>query len=153
MTCCRFGKEIVHEDLPTARTTLPQGEEAVMVPSFVARRVRWAWLAAVSTALWVNRRDVLRWIVFLRRSLAQRGEITMSSWMTEARVRAAISRDPVLRADPALDDVEVDDGRVVLRSRLAAWPGSADHVARLGRVKGVAEVSCRPSGAARPLAR
>jgi hypothetical protein len=115
-----------------------------MIPSFVSRRLRWAWLAGGATVLWMNRRDAARWARFARRSIAGRDQLTLDSWLTEARVRAAITVDPVLRADPGLDDVVVDDGRVTVRTNSASWPDEATHLNGLRKVKGVADVSCEP---------
>jgi len=114
------------------------------MPSFVARRIRWAWLAGLGTALWMNRRDVVRWTRFASRSVSLRDELTFDTWWTEARVRAAITMDPVLRNDPDLDDVEVSDGRVTVRTSSASWPDAVTHINSLRKVKGVAEVACEP---------
>jgi hypothetical protein len=110
----------------------------------VSRRVRWFWLAGLATSLWTNRRDVARWARFARRSSTRRDRGDLASWMTEARVRAAISLDPMLRRDPSLDDVVVEDGRVSIRTASATWPDVATHVNGLRKVKGVADVRCEP---------
>jgi hypothetical protein len=115
-----------------------------MLPSFIARRVRWVWLAGVATSLWMNRRDVARWLRFGQRSIAQRDQLSFASWLTEARVRAAISIDPVLRCDPGLDDVVVEDGSVTLRTGSASWPDTVTHLNGLRKVKGVANIACEP---------
>ena len=115
-----------------------------MLPSFVSRRVRWVWLAGVGTAVWMNRRDAARWWRFARRSIDRRDELDLHTWLTEARVRAAVTLDPVLRCDPGLDDVVVDDGNVTVRTASASWPDAATHLNGLRKVKGVANVWCEP---------
>ena len=50
-----------------------------------------------------------------------------------------------LRRDPALDDIAVRDGVVTLLTHSPAWPDSADHVKRLRRVTGIAEVNALPA--------
>jgi hypothetical protein len=115
-----------------------------MLPSFVARRVRVAWLAGAGTALWLNRRDVARWLRFVQRSVAARDEFDLHSWLVEARVRAAVTSDAVLRSDPSLSDVVVEDGTVTVH--LAA--SGRDAIGRLNalrKVKGVADVWCVPN--------
>jgi len=102
------------------------------------------WIAALASAAWVNRKDLGRWSDFLRRAVRQRQTRPLSELITEARVRAAVSSDPVLRRDPALDDVAVRDGVVTLLTHTSAWPDSAEHVKRLRRVKGIAEVNALP---------
>lgn len=115
-----------------------------MVPSFIARRIRWIWLAGVAGAVWMNRRDAARWWRFAARSVADRRRFDLSAWMTEARVRAAVTADPVLRADPDFDDVEVHQGEVTVRTAgTANWDAGA-HLDTLRKVKGVTQVSCQP---------
>lgn len=115
-----------------------------MIPRVVRRRIRPLWIAALASAAWVNRKDLSRWSDFLRRAVSQRQTRPLSELITEARVRAAVSSDPVLRRDPALDDIAVRDGVVTLLTHSQAWPDSADHVKRLRRVKGIAEVNALP---------
>ena len=115
-----------------------------MIPRVVRRRIRPLWIAALASAAWVNRKDLARWSDFLRRAVGQRRTRPLSELITEARVRAAVSSDPVLRRDPALDDIAVRDGVVTLLTHTPAWPDSADHVKRLRRVKGIAEVNALP---------
>lgn len=112
-----------------------------MIPRVVRRRIRPLWIAALASAAWVNRKDVTRWTEFLRRAVRQRQTRPLSEWITEAKVRLAVTADPVLRRDPALKDVAVNDGVVTLLTNTAAWPDSAGHVRRLSRVKGVADVT------------
>jgi hypothetical protein len=108
-----------------------------MIPRVVSRRIRPMWIAALASGAWVNRKDVIRWSEFLRRVVQQRDSRPMSEWITEAKVRAALTSDPVLRRDPALKDVAVNDGVVTLLTSTAEWPDSGAHVRRLSRVKGV----------------
>ena len=119
-------------------------KEDLMIPRVVSRRIRPLWIAALASAAWVNRKDLSRWSDFLRRAVSQRQTRPLSELITEARVRAAVSSDPVLRRDPALDDIAVRDGVVTLLTHSPAWPDSADHVKRLRRVKGIAEVNALP---------
>jgi hypothetical protein len=99
------------------------------------------WIAALASAAWMNRKDVVRWTDFLRRAFQQRDSRPLSEWITEAKVRMAVTSDPVLRRDPALKDVAVNDGVVTLLTSTAAWPDSGAHVRRLTRVKGVVDVT------------
>lgn len=99
------------------------------------------WIAALASAAWVNRKDVVRWYEFLRRAVQQRQTRPMSEWITEAKVRAAVSADPVLRRDPALNDVKVNDGVVTMLTNTSTWPNSDAHVRRLTRVKGIDDVT------------
>ncbi len=99
------------------------------------------WIAALASAAWVNRKDVVRWSEFLRRAVLQHQSRPLSEWITEAKVRVAVTSDPVLRRDPALKDVAVRNGVVTLLTSSTAWPNSGDHVRRLKRVKGIADVT------------
>ncbi len=116
-----------------------------MIPRVVSRRVRPLWIAALASAAWVNRKDLGRWAEFLTRAVSQRSSRPLSELITEARVRAAVTSDPMLRHDPALEDIAVRDGVVTLLTRTSAWPDSGDHVRRLKQVKGIAEVTAVPS--------
>ncbi|MEY2400108.1 MAG: hypothetical protein QOJ08_219 [Ilumatobacteraceae bacterium] len=111
-----------------------------MIPRVVRRRIRPMWLAALASGAWVNRKDIARWSEFLRRAIRQRQSRPLSEWVTEAKVRMAVSADPVLRRDPALKDVAVNDGVVTLLTSTTAWPDSGTHVRRLAKVKGVDDV-------------
>jgi hypothetical protein len=99
------------------------------------------WLAALASAAWVNRKDVARWFEFLRRAVSQRQTRPLSDLITEAKVRAAVTSDPVLRRDPALKDLAVRDGVVTLMTNTAAWPDSGSHVRKLTRIKGIDDVT------------
>ena len=112
-----------------------------MIPRIITRRIRPMWIAALASAAWVNRKDVRRWTDFLRRAVAQRETRPLSELITEAKVRAAVTSDPVLRRDPALKDLAVNDGVVTLMTNTAAWPDSGAHVRRLTRIKGIADVA------------
>lgn len=112
-----------------------------MIPRVVSRRIRPLWIAALASAAWVNRKDVVRWSEFLRRAVLQRQTRPLSDWITEAKVRVAVTSDPVLRRDPALKDLAVRDGVVTLLTNTSAWPDSGEHVRRLKRVKGIADVT------------
>jgi hypothetical protein len=94
--------------------------------------------------MWMNRRDVARWGRFVRRSVADRDRFSLESWLTEARVRVAITSDPVLRCDPALDDVVVEEGNVTVMTSSASWPDAITHLNGLRKVKGVADVTAEP---------
>ena len=111
-----------------------------MIPRIVKRRIRPMWLAALASAAWVNRNDVKRWAEFLRRAVSQRQSRPLGDLITEAKVRAAVSSDPVLRRDPALKDLAVRDGVVTLLTKTAAWPDAAAHVRKLAKIKGIDDV-------------
>ncbi|MEP7202258.1 MAG: hypothetical protein ABI894_06585 [Ilumatobacteraceae bacterium] len=111
-----------------------------MIPRIVKRRIRPMWLAALATAAWVNRRDVMRWTDFIRRAFSQRQSRPLADIITEAKVRAAVTSDPVLRRDPALKDLAVRDGVVTLLTNTAAWPDSDAHVRKLTKIKGIEDV-------------
>jgi hypothetical protein len=117
------------------------GTQLDVIPRVVRRRIRPLWLAAVASAAWVNRKDVSRWVEFLRRAARQRDTRPLSDWITEAKVRAAVTSDPVLRRDPALKDVQVQDGVVTLLTNTPAWPDSTEHMRRLRQVKRVDDVT------------
>ena len=106
----------------------------------VRRRTRPVWLAGLATAAWMNRKDIARWTEFVRRSVRQRRMLSLSDLLTEAKVRLALTADPVLRRDPALQDLAVHDGVVTLMTATPAWPDSAAHINRLKQVKGIADV-------------
>lgn len=122
-----------------------------MIPRSVKRRFRPMWFAALASAAWANRHDLRRWANFLKRSLTERQSRSMADVLTEAKVRAAISMDPVLRRDASLQDVEVRDGAVTLYSDEASWPSSRNRFARLAKVKGVADVSAETGRPVPPI--
>ena len=65
------------------------------------------WIAALASAAWVNRKDVVRWADFCAVPSRQRRPGRCRISITEAKVRAAVTSDPVLRRDPALNDLAV----------------------------------------------
>lgn len=115
-----------------------------MIPRIVRRRIRPMWIAALASGAWVNRKDVVRWTEFLRRAFQQRKSRPLSEWLTEAKVRFALTLDPVLRRDPALKDIAVNDGVVTVLTSTNAWPDPDAHLSRLSRVTGVAHVKAVP---------
>jgi IS5 family transposase len=118
-----------------------------MLPRAVKKRIRPVWIAALASAAWMNRQDLARWAKFAKRAVEERHGRPVSEVMTEARVRAAVSADPVLRRDPALADVRVDHGVVTLLTTTPTWPDNHGHLARLRKVKGIADVTARPAEA------
>jgi hypothetical protein len=95
--------------------------------------------SAIIAFLWANRRDVARWARFLRRAGSRNMRPTKQDLMLEARVRASLSSDPLLRQDPSIRDVRVRDGVVVLETP-REWHNKGLAVTRLAQVKGVESV-------------
>lgn len=115
-----------------------------MIPRVISRRIRPIWMAAVASAAWANRDDLRRWIRFLRRAVEERNSRTFSDLLTEARVRVAVSANPLLRRDPALMDLAVNNGVVTLLTTSTIEPESHNNqIHRLKRVKGTSEVISR----------
>ena len=112
-----------------------------MIPKAVKRRIRPLWIATLASAGWANRADVRRWLSFLRRAVSERETRSMSEVVTEAKVRAAITIDPVLRRDPSLTDLSVRNGVVTLMTSTDGWPSHQTQISRLKRVKGVADLA------------
>jgi hypothetical protein len=112
-----------------------------MIPKAVKRHIRPLWIATLVSAGWANRVDVRRWLSFLSRAVRERETRSMSEVVTEAKVRAAITIDPVLRRDPSLTDVSVRDGVVTLMTAADGWPSHQTQISRLKRVKGVADLT------------
>lgn len=112
-----------------------------MIPRVINRRIRPIWTAALVGAAWANRTDLNRWFRFARRTIDQRKTRSLAAVVTEARVRAAVSADPLLRRDPALKDLTVDDGVVTLITSSPTWPDPLTQVRHLLTVKGVREVT------------
>lgn len=108
-----------------------------MLPRPLRRRFRPMWIAALASAAWANRQDLRRWINFAKDALNEREQRPMAEILTEAKVRAAVSMDPVLRRDPELRDLAVRNGVVTL---FTTEPGGRDRFARLARVKGITRV-------------
>jgi hypothetical protein len=111
-----------------------------MIPKVVKRRMRPLWIAGAMTAAWANRADVRRWATFAKKAVQQRQTRPLADVMTEARTRMAITVDPLLRRDPTLVDLTVDDGVVTLLTTSDTWPDSAQRISKLKRVKGIDEV-------------
>jgi hypothetical protein len=95
--------------------------------------------SAIIAFLWANRRDVARWGRFVRRASSRNMRPTKQDLMLEARVRASLSSDPLLRQDPSIRDVRVRDGVVVLETP-REWHNKSLAVTRLSQVKGVESV-------------
>lgn len=116
-----------------------------MIPRVISRRLRPFWVAALASVAWANRDDLSRWLKFLRRAVDQRQTRTMSDLVTEFRVRAAVSANPMLRRDPALKDLTVHNGVVTLLTTTAEWPDPLNNqLHSLKCVKGISEVTARP---------
>jgi hypothetical protein len=111
-----------------------------MIPRVIRRRIRPLWLAAAASAAWMNRKDVMRWVDFAKRAYRQRRTRPLTELLTEAKARMAVSADPVLRRDPALQDLALRDGVLTLLTNTPAWPDSTAHIRRLKQVRGVADV-------------
>lgn len=105
------------------------------------RRLRRLWLTALIPVIWANRRDLQRWVRFGLRALRERETRPLDDLVMEAKVRAAVTADPFLRRDEALEDVRVEDGVVMLLTRTAGWPDPRDQMARLKRIEGVTDVT------------
>lgn len=99
------------------------------------------WLAALVCAAWANRQDLQRWIKFVRRAVEQRSTRPFTDVVTEMKVRAAVSIDPMMRRDPSLQDLSVSDGVVTLLTNTASWPDPRDQIWRLKKVKGITDVT------------
>lgn len=95
--------------------------------------------SATLAFLWVNRRDVARWARFAKRIAKPETRPSGDDLKLEAKVRASLSVDPVLRSDPSIRDVRVHDGVVVLEAP-AEWRNKALAVTRLMQVRGVESV-------------
>lgn len=104
---------------------------------------RLGWLS-IASALWSNRRDVKRWVDFGYRSIQERDRRPMADLVTEAKVRVAVTRDPLLRRDDALEDLRVADGVVTMLTNTASWPDPRDQMVKLKQVKGVTDVTALP---------
>jgi hypothetical protein len=123
-----------------SRLALP----AIVSPRLLRRGwTRRIWLVTVFVALWSNRADVRRWGRFLIRAVRERGRRPLSDVVTELRVRAAVSSDPLLRRDRALDDLRVDDGVVTLLTTTAGWPDPRDQMVKIKQVRGITDVTSR----------
>ena len=117
-----------------------------MIPKPIARRLRPLWLAAAGSAVWANRADATRWLRFAKRTISERGTRPLADILAESRVRAAVSSDPVLRRDPSLRDLRVQDGLVTLQTNGPAWPDPQHQIARLKKIKGITGVTASHGG-------
>lgn len=106
------------------------------------RRLGLFGTGAIALALWHDRHDLRRWWSFALRSLRRRESTTMRAVLTEAKVRAAITADPVLRRDRAIEDLSVEDGVVTLHTTAPSWPERDRHLVRLRAIRGVYDVIC-----------
>jgi hypothetical protein len=95
--------------------------------------------SAALAFLWSNRRDVARWANFAKRAATPSTRPKTADLKLEARVRASLSSDPVLRADPSIRDVRVRDGIVVLETP-ADWRNKGLAITRLTQIPGVESV-------------
>jgi len=111
-----------------------------MIPRAVNKRIRLMWMATLASAMWVNRKDVIRWANFAKRAFRQGRSRPLADLLTEAKVRAAVTADPVLRRDPALTDLAVHNGVVTLLTSTASWPDEEAHLRRLLKIKGIGDV-------------
>jgi hypothetical protein len=101
---------------------------------------------SIAAGLWRNRRDVRRWVDFVRRSAQNTGKRPLSDILTEAKVRAAVSSDPVLRHDASFDDLTVEYGVVTVLTTTEPWPDLRTQMMRLKRVKGITDVTTQSVG-------
>jgi len=95
--------------------------------------------AAALAFLWANRRDLQRWAGFAGRAARPATRPNTPDLKLEARVRASLSADPLLRNDPSIRDIRVHDGIVVVESP-AEWHNRGLAITRLRQVKGVESV-------------
>lgn len=95
--------------------------------------------SVILVMLWTNRRDVVRWMNFAKRVATPATRPAPDDLKLEAKVRASLSSDPLLRADPSIRDVRVRDGVVMLETP-AEWHNRALAISRLSQVTGVESV-------------
>jgi len=105
----------------------------------IRRPFRPLYRALILSALWSNRRDLARWAHFAKRAAVPATRPNPEDLKLEARVRASLSADPLLRADPSIRDVRAHDGIVVLETP-ADWHNKSLAITRLSQVKGVESV-------------
>ncbi len=105
----------------------------------IRKPFRSMYRAAALTFLWANRRDVVRWASFAKRTVTPATRPNSQDFKLEAKVRASLSADPILRADPSIRDVRVHDGVVVLETPVA-WHNQGLAITRLIQIKGVESV-------------
>jgi hypothetical protein len=107
--------------------------------------LRRMWWMGLASTLWANRRDVKRWANFVKRAVSGRERRPFADVITEAKVRATITADPILRRDEAIDDLRVDNGVVTLLTTTASWPDPRDQMVKLKQVKGITDVTAKPA--------
>lgn len=95
--------------------------------------------SAALALLWTNRRDVARWAKFAKRAATPSTRPNTADLKLEAKVRAAMTSDQLLRNDPSIRDVRVHDGIVVLETPVD-WHNKGLAITRLGQVQGVESV-------------
>jgi hypothetical protein len=105
----------------------------------VRKRLGPMYRSAIVAFLWANRRDVARWTKFARRAALPSSRPRKEDLLLEARVRASLSADPLLRQDPSIRDLRVRDGVVVLETP-TEWHNKGLAVMRLSQIKGVESV-------------
>ncbi len=105
----------------------------------IRRPLRPLYRSAALAFLWSNRRDVARWVKFAKRAASSRLRPNAADLKLEARVRASLSADPLLRADPSIRDVRAHDGVIVLETP-ADWHNRSIAIERVRQVKGVESV-------------
>jgi hypothetical protein len=124
----------------------------------MAGRIRKLWqlvpITRTAAALWAwrNRRELGRWLGFAVRALPSLPDanVDRNDILTEARLRAALSRDERTRGLPTLA-VHVRNGRAILDGRLA--PPLHELVYSLAEdTRGVRAIDCRiePRGSLGP---
>jgi hypothetical protein len=111
-----------------------------MMGHAAVRVIRKVPLSVWGYVLWKNRRDARRWAQFVSNAIRHPNERSVGALVGEARVRAAITRDVVLRHDPMLTNVKLADGLVTLSSPSNLWRPSQDRIDHLRKVRGVVDV-------------
>ena len=112
---------------------------ASVMSSFIRKPAGHLFRVAALSFLWINRRDAARWARFAKRAAPPTTRPDPQDLKLEARVRASISADPILRVDPSIRDLRVCDGAVVLETPLV-WHNEALALSRLRQVDGVESV-------------
>jgi len=105
------------------------------------RRVRPALAASMALTVWRNRFEIRRWVDFAKRAAQEPGE--RANALREARLRAALASDPVLRHSRA-NVVDRIDGNV---AHLKVDPSSTEGRRSLeiaSRMTGLREVRVHP---------
>ncbi|HEY4333444.1 MAG TPA: hypothetical protein VGM78_12765 [Ilumatobacteraceae bacterium] len=105
----------------------------------IRKPTRTLYRSLVVGLLWANRRDVMRWAKFAGRAALPSKRPSRADLALEAKVRLAVSADPLLRGDASIRDIRVHDGVVVLESP-AAWHNKALAITRIAQISGVESV-------------